>query len=443
MTRWTSCTVGLIFAGALVATHRSDPPKRIVIVTLDTTRADQLPPYGFSGIDLPALTDLAGESVVFDRATTAAPLTLPAHTSLFTGLYPTRHDVRDNTGKLRDGVPTLAALLRSRGFRTAAFVGSIVLNGDRGLARGFDEYRDLADLRDGRMRRPANEVVDEALAWLNTVAGDRFLLWVHLYDAHQPYAPPEPFRTRYDGQPYLAAIAFMDSQVGRLVRALDARGFARGTAMVVAADHGESLGEHGEETHGLLVYESVLHVPFILRVPGFAAGRVEAPVSLVDLVPTLLDLEGLSPVGTDGMSLRALMEGRGAPNRTLYAESQYGRRFGWSGVRAVRDGRFKLIASPHVELYDLDVDPGERHDISKGRPVLARALMSRLPSVAPIHASAPDDLVRERLASLGYVAGRSDAPSSGNPPPLPDPRDHIAEYNARMAALQERAARRY
>jgi arylsulfatase A-like enzyme len=428
-------TVTTTFALAMTRFATPSQPTGLVIVTLDTTRADCLPVYGSPAVDTPALNALAANSIVFDRATTVAPLTLPAHSSLFTGLYPFHHGVRDNGDSLGAVPATLASILRANGFRTGASVGSIILLTDRGIGRGFDTYHDeIGRSRDGRPRghRPGNEVVDDAIAWLSTVRSERFFLWVHLYDVHQPYDPPEPYASKYPGMPYLSEIAFADAQVGRLLRALDARGLARRTAVIVAGDHGESLGEHGEEAHGLFVYDSVLRVPLIIHAPGLALRRVTEPVSLVDIMPTALDLLGLHSAQLDGVSLRRAMLGRHMPERTLYAESMYPQRFGWSGLRSMRDGRFKFIDAPRPELYDTDADPGETTNLIEERATVARALVAQLTSAASRSDSSPiDESVRARLASLGYVSP-AQAPGSTRPAMTADPKDHVVDYNEKM-----------
>jgi arylsulfatase A-like enzyme len=265
---------GVALPAALVVCADAPAPTRpsnVVIVTLDTTRPDRLPAYGFADRSMRALDPLAGEGVVFERAMSVAPLTLTAHCSLFTGLYPPHHHVRDNADAPLDGAQaTLADVLHRRGFRTAAFVGSAILAPSRGLARGFDVYRDgaVGEPRMAPPRRPADQVVDEALDWLATGDDSPFMLWVHLYDAHAPYSPPEPYRSRYGPDHYEGAIAFAESQLARLLEALEARHLVERTAILVVGDHGESLGEHGEIEHGLFVYESAIRVPMILRSPG-------------------------------------------------------------------------------------------------------------------------------------------------------------------------------
>lgn len=411
-------------------------PSNVLIVTLDTTRPDRLPAYGYQSASMPALDRLAREGAVFDRAATVAPLTLTAHTSLFTGLYPPHHRVRDNADAPLDHAhPTLAEVLKGHGFRTAAFVGSSVLDADRGLSRGFDVYGGMgaADARTpGKLRRAGNEVVDAALAWLDAGDNSPYLLWVHLYDAHAPCRPPEPYRSRYAADPYEGAIAFADSQVARLLGRLDARHQLDQTAIVVVADHGESLGQHGEDEHGIFLYDSVMHVPLLVRMPGMAPRRISSVTSLVDIMPTILDALSIAPVSADGISLISAIRGATpTDDRALYSESFYPQRFGWSPLRALRDGRFKLIDAPRPELYDLEADPFEEQNIYADRNVVATAMASRLAafseSLGPARAEAarvPSEL-RERLAALGYVGGAPRAHKAMGR----DPKDFIAEYN--------------
>jgi arylsulfatase A-like enzyme len=260
-------------------------PAGVVVITLDTTRADRLSPYGFMNVSLPHLERLAREGVVFDQATSVAPLTLPAHASLFTGLLPPRHGVRDNADPpLAEAHTTLAEVLRSHGFRTGASVGSVVLDPDRGLQQGFQQYRGVVAGSAARQRR-ADSVIDDALQWLDGISGARFFLWVHLYDPHRPYDPPEPYASTYGHNPYVGEIAFADAQIGRLLEALERRARLDRTVVVVAGDHGESLGERGERDHGVLIYENVLRVPLIVRGPGLAPRRVGEVVRLTDVMP--------------------------------------------------------------------------------------------------------------------------------------------------------------
>jgi len=412
-----------------VPLRRLPQPLGIVLVTLDTTRADRLSPYGFMDISLPHLERLAREGVVFDQATSVAPLTLPAHTTLLTGLLPPNHGVRDNADPpLAPSQTTLAEVLRARGFRTGAFVASTVLDPDRGLHQGFERYQGVGSGSrppDARQRR-ADRVVTDALRWLETIPESRFFLWTHLYDPHRPYDPPEPYRTQYAHSLYLGEIAFADSQIGRLLEALERRGLLHRTIVVVAGDHGESLGERGERDHGILIYENVLRVPLIVRVPGIAPFRIGEVVRLTDLMPTILDLLDVAGPPSDGVSLVDLIGGRRRGlDLEAYAESLYPGRFGCSTLRALRQGRFKVIDAPDPELYDLQRDPFEQHDIHEDRPALARAMTMRAASLAEGRAvvgngeAAASDL-HERLASVGYIGAAGAAPQ---PPVRADPRE--------------------
>jgi arylsulfatase A-like enzyme len=284
-----------------------------------------------------------------------------------------------------------------------------------------------------RRRRPANEVVDDVLTWLRGNEDSRVFAWVHLYDAHAPYTLPEPYQTTYAGDPYSGALAFADSQIGRLVAFLDARREFAHTAVIVTADHGESLGDHGEQSHGIFIYQSVLHVPLIVRWPGIAPRRVTELVRLIDLAPTILALEHITAPPMDGSSLIPLLTGASHLELDGYAESMYPRRFGWSPLRSLRAGRFKLIEAPRPELYDLETDPEEQRNVYSLRPATARALLAHLQGFridAP-HADARDgNEVRQRLASLGYVDGLSAAGSSAATPSRRDPKDVIDQYNA-------------
>lgn len=433
-----------VAAGAVLwrATRGPGPARNVVIITLDTTRADRLSPYGLMDASMPALERLAHEGVVFDQATSVAPLTLPAHCSLFTGLLPPSHGVRDNADSpLAPEHTTLAEVLAGKGFRTAAFVGSQVLQADRGLFQGFGLYRSAVSM-DGTPAHPrqrrGDHVMKDAIAWLDSVRRSRFFLWVHLYDPHRPYDPPEPFRSRY-GDPYVGEIAFADAQIGDLLEALDTYRLREKTIVIVAGDHGESLGEHGERDHGIFVYESVLRVPLIVRAPGVPATRIGTVVRLTDVFASVLDLLHLPASPSDGQSLRGLMSGREhTADLEAYSESLYPERFGWSPLRALRDGRFKLIEAPRRELYDLERDPFETRNLYDDRRQLGEVMARRLAALAG--ASAPVDRpavtpadVQQRLASLGY-AGTGRVRAAPALEGLPDPKDCIAHFTARVEA---------
>ena len=418
-------------ASAPCAAEPSAPPS-FVLVTLDTTRADRLGAYGRGDAHTPSLDELARRGAMFERAYAATPVTLPSHATIFTGEHPPTHGVRDNgLHALPDEATTLAEVLRSRGYRTAAFVSAAVLARRYGLAQGFEVYDD--DLEGGRPRqlrmvaeRTADVTVGAAGRWLDDLTGDAPLfLWVHLFDPHAPYAPPPSFATRLPGRPYDGEIAFADAEVGRLLaHPRLARAAAAGALLVMAiADHGEGLGEHGEASHGMLAYEATLRVPWIVAGPGVRAGlRVAEPVSQADLLPTALALldPGRAPsLAGDGESQGDRLRGVPAPGgrRAVYAETLVPYfAYGWSPLRAWIEGSWKLIEAPAPELYDVAADPAEArnlHAVERDRAaLLTRDLATRFgsPDAAPREARvAPDPSSDAKLRSLGYLGGRGAA----------------------------------
>jgi arylsulfatase A-like enzyme/Flp pilus assembly protein TadD len=423
----------------------------VIVVTLDTLRADRLGCYGFSGVQTPHLDALAREGVLFEQATATVPLTFPSHASIFTGRIPPHHGVHDNGGYfLEDQQVTLAERLKEAGYATGAFIGAWVLDSRWGLAQGFDTYADRFDLSQrklessGSVQKRGDAVMDEALAWLQGVRAKKFFAWVHLYDPHTPYEPPEPWDARYPGQPYLGEIAYTDAVVGRLVEWLREAALLERTLVVVTADHGESLGEHGEATHTFFIYDATTHVPLIVRTPWGERGRVSAQVSSVDLMPTLLDLTGLAPQdGIDGRSLARLLLDPGAdPGHVAYSETYFTRyHFGWQHLRSLRDGRHKFIDAPTPELYDVQQDPRESKNIYKAFSKRADELRRRLAELAGTGVQAapqksnldPDTL--QRLAALGYVGSAPDVDPTAV---LPDPKDKIGLFN-RMGAAKAAA----
>ena len=438
-------------AGARAAISRLRPgPKdlNVVVVTLDTTRADRLGCYGFGGIETPNIDGLAREGLVFEHATATVPLTFPSHSSIFTGLVPPHHGVRDNGGFfLEDARVTLAERLHDAGFATGAFVGAWVLERKWGLAQGFDEYSDKFDLSKykvvslGTVQKPGDEVMDDALSWLERVKRRRFFAWVHLYDPHSPYDPPEPFASRYPRQPYLGEIAYADQVVGRLIRWLRQAELLERTLVVVTADHGESLGDHGESTHAYFVYDSTTHVPLVVRTPWGLKGRRSAQVSSVDLMPTVLDLLGLAEQpGIDGRSLaREILDPAAAsPERIAYSETYFPRyHFGWQHLRAIRSLAYKYVDAPEPELYDLAQDPGETRNIYRGFSARAEGLRLRLEQLTKQESGAAperkslDPETLQRLAALGYVGNVIDVDANAV---LPDPKEKLPLFELMNAA---------
>lgn len=420
----------------------------LVVVTLDTTRADRIGAYGSKDVETPTFDGLAREGVLFEQAVAVAPLTLPVHSSMFTGKFPPEHGVRDNGGFFL-GLEqlTLAEVLKSRGYRTGAFVGAYVLDSKWGINQGFDTYYDKFDLSETRavslaaIQRPANEVIDQALPWIEQAKGSPFFTWIHLYDAHTPYRPPEPFATRYKGHPYNGEIAFADSQVGRVIEKLKALGLYDRTVVMVMGDHGESLGDHGEAAHGFFIYDSVTHVPFVVRTPFAQAQhrRVADPVRSVDVMPTALDLLGIAPAkGISGVSLVPLLAGAMRElGLDAYSEAMYPlHHYGWSELRALRSGRYKVIDAPRPELYDIDRDPQEEKNLYAERRQLGDRLVSQLRGMEQgfeqTHAALPaadvDPEARQRLAALGYV-GSFVATAADPRTSRADPKDKIDLFN--------------
>jgi arylsulfatase A-like enzyme/Flp pilus assembly protein TadD len=456
---------GVVIAAAVAAVSAAAwwrlAPRRVapgelnvIVLTLDTTRADRLGCYGAANAATPNLDRLAEEGVLFERAIAPVPLTLPAHSSIFTGTLPPAHGVRDNGGYVLDPKQeTLAELLHGRGWRTGAFVGAFVLDSKWGLDQGFERYVDNFELSKyktlslGDIDRPASDVVDAALPWLDEHASQRFFAWLHFYDPHSPYTPPEPFRSAFAERPYAGEIAYVDFQIARVLQWLDSRRLADRTIVVAMADHGESLNEHGEGTHGLFVYDATVHVPLIVRAPslGLRGRRVRSVVRAHDVLPTVLELVGLpAAAGAQGRSLVPLMNGAAEDlNLEAYSESYYARNhYGWSELKALRAGRYKYIDAPRAELYDLERDPGETTNLYDERRTLAGQMAAALARIetesggaAAAAPAAVDPETRERLAALGYIGSFVDVkPREGER--LPDPKDKIEIFNLMLAAQE-------
>jgi arylsulfatase A-like enzyme/predicted Zn-dependent protease len=435
--------------------RRDVPQPNVVLVSLDTTRADRLGCYGDAGASTPGIDGLAARGVLFSQAAAPAPLTLPSHSSIMTGTYPTYHGVRVNgTTALGESQTTLAEVFRQRGYETGAFIGAFVLDRRWGLEQGFTVYDDRFDLKKFKhldlaaVQRPANEVVDAAVEWLDRHKSGPFFAWVHLYDPHTPYDPPEPFRSRFTSRGpaglYDGEIAYMDQQIGRLVSWLASAGLDDRTIVLLAGDHGEGLGSHGEGTHGYFVYDYAVRVPFIVATPfdELRGVRVDAQVSLVDVFPTVLALAGIeSDAVVQGRSLLPLMF-RHEPTAEAYAYSESmtpNLQYGWSPLRSLRTPRYKLIQAPRLELYDLEADPAEAANVFTQHRAIAARLnkeLERLVAETSRDAPAPEpaDLDREtmeRLASLGYVGmPASSKARAGAEAQLADPKDKLEVFTA-------------
>ena len=430
-----------LIASLLAPSGCSAPPptlapmtvKSVLLITIDTLRADHVGAYGGTAARTPALDALARAGAVATHAYATAPITLTSHASLLTGRYPPGHGARHNGIAMRQDIPTLAAAMKSAGVATGAFVSAFPLDRRFGLAGGFDVYDDeLPAIANGSPadERRGRETVDRAVAWLDDHRAGRFFLWVHLFEPHAPYGSPDS-GARSAAARYAEDVERADREVGRLVAALgDA---APATLVLAAGDHGEAFGEHGEISHSVFVYDTTLRVPLIMRGPGIRPGRAVAQdLSLVDVAPTIAELAGIPGFDTDGRSFApALGEasgaGQGSGTRALYAESFAPQLdFGWAGLRTIREGRWKYIAAPRPELYDVVADPGERDNRVDREPQTASRLeaMAARWSPAELGLSAP---VRgeavDRLRSLGYFSGRPGTASTGH---RADPKDRVA-----------------
>ncbi|MFQ5788840.1 MAG: sulfatase-like hydrolase/transferase [Acidobacteriota bacterium] len=456
---WALIVLALIGAGALAvwwlgfrAGSEVYRPMNVVIVTADTLRADKLACYGNRRIATPNIDGMAASGVLFESATTVVPLTLPAHSSIFTGTYPVYHGVRDNGGYYLDSEQvTLAETLKAKGYATGAFVGAFVLDSRWGLNQGFDRYFDDFDLSKfekvslDTVQRRGDEVLEQALNWMDSVREQRFFSWIHFYDAHTPYQPPEPFLSQYRGVRwgrYDGEVAYVDSLMGELLTWLEEKKLTESTIVAFIGDHGESLGEHHEVTHGYFIYDATVHVPFILKTPylGLRGRRVAAQVRSIDLMPTLLELLAAEiPAPVQGESLLDLATGRvGDLSLVAYSESYYPRHhYGWSELKSLRNGAFHFIDAPRPELFDLEVDPREHNNLAPQRAATVRQFADKLEEIRARYSAegveerAPatlDPETQARLAALGYLGGPSKVKIDPSKP-LADPKDKIGLFN--------------
>ena len=428
-------------------------PPDVLLITIDTLRADHLPTYGYSGVQTPHLSTLAAQSVVFDKAAAHTPITLPSHTSILAGLYPPQHGVRNNGSfHAKSDLVTMPEVLRQAGYSTAAFISAFVLDSRFGLAQGFDVYDD--DLVDGRRRlskfgvkdRRAQSTIDRVLSWIdaeNSHGSSPFFVWTHLYDPHFPYEPPEPFKSQYP-RPYDGEIAYTDQQIGRLLDALKKRGRFDNTLVILTADHGESLGEHGESTHSIFVYEATQWVPMLVKLPWgrYGGRRVGGLVRHVDILPTVIDELNLrAPLGQSlpGTSLLSRMSGlETQPVPESYAEAYLPfDQFGWSPVYAWRDDGHKFIEAPQAELYNLEKDPREHENLlgnvsNQGaafREKLQQMRARLIPVVGDAQRRMNEETI-EKLRALGYVGDSEPSNSEYGK----DPKEMVHLYEAREEA---------
>jgi len=445
---------GFFFVGTAACGRQkpaSKPAARnLLLITIDTLRADHVGAYGWSRAHTPTLDGLAKNGALFERAYAAAPITLPSHATLLTGRYPPGHGARDNGLRLSPDVPTLATELHAKGFATAAFVAAFPLDHQFGLSRGFDVYGDrLPRGNDGRPanERPAADVVNDAISWLRTPgpkgpglpSGSSapspqppvpFFLWVHLFEPHAPYGDPSSLRPAVDR--YDEEIATADREAGRLIAALGSA--AADTLIVATGDHGEAFGEHGEYAHSIFVYDTTLRVPLLMAGPGVPAGaRVADAVTLADVAPTVMRALGAPMANVDGIDVTPAFARTPLQERELYAESFAPLvEFGWAPLRTVRSGAWKLIAAPQPELFDGQADPGEQANAIGSHPDVARRLQARVDrySTDSLNASAAPagGEAAQRLRALGYSSGSTirDSQSAMSRPDPKDRRDAIA-----------------
>jgi|HubBroStandDraft_5_1064220.scaffolds.fasta_scaffold13705_3 choline-sulfatase len=471
--RWASLVIAVVVS-ALVTTPAETPdshPKapasahssasqapNIVLVTLDTTRADRMDFLGSERHLTPNLDGLAKHSGVFTHAYSQVPLTTPSHATILSGTYPQYHQVNDLHTPLVDDVPSGPETLRSRGYHTGAFVGSIILNPVSPYAQGFDRGFDTYDAgfenagpgedRYKTVQRRGAEVVTHAFTWLDKQRKGPFFVWVHMYDAHDPYDPPQPYKSRYKSEPYDGCIAYEDAAVGKIIQGLKLRGLYDNTVIVVTADHGESLGAHGEDTHGVFLYDETIHVPLLIKLPKNAgARRIDSEVELADIMPTLLQETGIAiPAEVQGESLLPLMgtdEAASAAaaatwqHRSVYSQSVYPHAdYGWSSLRSWRTEKYLYVQAPRRELYDKRTDPTAEHNLAPASPAIADTLAAQMESFRQETKSqhkAPQNALnladQEKLGALGYMASSPGIAKSDSEDEGADPKDRIEIAN--------------
>ena len=423
-----------IFAGSCSRGHSpstfKDAP--VVLISIDTLRADRLPLYGYTKIETPSLDRFAKDAWLFENAYSPCPMTLPAHTTMLTGMLPPEHGVRNNIGFSFDGAahPSLPRLLKEQGYATGAAVSSYVLRSETGLGALFDFYEDSFDTVPGiqsvNYQRSGDKTAALAAPWIGAHAGKPFFFLFHIYEPHVPYDPPEPFRSRY-GATYDGEVASADAIVGAFLDNLKKLGVYDRAIVIVTSDHGEGLGQHGEQQHSIFLYREAIHVPLLVKLPGSsgAGTRAASPVQLSDILPTVTAALGLeSPKEASGTSLFAATAA-GATVRPIYGETLFPRlQLGWSDLHSVLDARYHYIQGPRPELYDMVADPREEHDLAGSDPATATRLareLQRFPKGSAKPGSVDQETMR-RLSSLGYLGNLRDSGPGGN---LPNPADNL------------------
>jgi len=426
----------------------------VILITLDTTRADHLPCYGYTGVKTPHLDELAKKGIVFEQCTSSSPLTLPSHASMMTGLYPTFHKVRvnGNTAVSQEHL-TLAEVLSEQGYQCGAFIGAFVLDGRWGLKQGFHHYDDRFDMKKFKrldlamVQRPANELIDASIAWLEERKDSPFFAWIHLYDPHAPYEPPEPYFSEYNTSLiglYDGEIAFTDEQIGRFMSWLDQNGLKDNTLIAIMGDHGEGLGDHGEMAHGYYIYDYAVQVPLLFITPfeDFQGIRVHAQVRTIDIYPTLLEMVG-APIPDENQGqclLSAIFSPNSWKDAYAYCESFTPNiHYGWSPLHSLRTTRFKYIDAPRPELYDMIEDPEELNNLRDRLPdkmrefkeVLDRIIQETSQSAPQAESANLDQDTLRRLAALGYIGSPvSKRTSQKEGEILDDPKDKHDIYES-------------
>ncbi|MGB9106229.1 MAG: sulfatase-like hydrolase/transferase, partial [Terriglobales bacterium] len=423
------------------------PRPDVFLITIDTLRADHVGCYGYQQVQTPNLDGVAAEGVRFTEAFTVSPITNSSHASILTGDYPSTHGVRDFGSPLAAQHPTWAELLKQDGYHTAAFIGAVILDSTAlapGFDRGFDFYDNFpaktqSKSRWGRLERRGMDVAQRAEDWLRTHRSGPHFVWVHFYDPHDPYEPPPPYSEKYKTHLYDGEIAYADSALGHFLGFLRQQGWYDNALVIIVGDHGEGLGEHHEDTHGIFLYDATTHVPLLIKLPGGArAGQsISAQVRTTDLLPTVLDVVGVkAPAKFDGASLQPYLYGSQTADRPALSETDYPLRFGWAPLRAVRATGFKYIEAPQPELYDLHADPGELHSVYAPRDAKVQELRAMVATLPPLNTN-PE-------GGAGPAEAAPGATAAANPLQLPDPKDKIEIQNlihkADLAIEEGRAA---